>query len=483
MRAILILSALLLASIPRGPEVLLNDEPQLLIQSPNCLVAKEQADAIAIALGFSTASEHCGGLYTTAYLKGQTVPRVAIPQNLITYSDYTPPQVSPSPIPRAFEIPSTVPFAAASGDITAYIKLDALVLYLQPENLLETAFALEEGGIPRSDMTAEDSARSLLVRVRPITTQQILKVERIAATQQSVSSPFAARKIGFINDCNRVIASLSGLALTEARHRAGVMARAAGAGIGKVLAVADPGGNATDAVCDVGKDATLRQLAVAAQNDLEISKPIATSHLYATFVRSVSAAWQLELPKNDPAAYWPRSETLTEPFLAAGVRARGEAMIVNAVAPNRAAVLIPDWAYNEMARSPYGHSIRYFDLGSGALEPLVDLRAPSSDELKQSVSKLTNYLSEIAVKKGNLSNLWFLYSLDDCSMPIDTALYSATQRAIAAARGKPIRYLQMENLTTIGSASCSYEPATWDTWSQSGIPEDASTVATVISAY
>lgn len=291
MRASLLLSAAIVASMPQLPVPLSLEAPQLLIQNRDCAAAKLQAQALAAGLGFAQTRMSCGYGLTTVALVGRSPAQIVTPNGIITYSVFGGPPLPPQ-VSSAFEVPSDVPFVATSGDIAAYTKLDAMVLLLQTHDILKTAFALEEAGVPRGEMISLPGNNAVLVvRVRPITISRLLQIMRtIAADENSNSNSIT--KIGFVRDCDRTIASLGGLALEEAQRRANVVARAAQTELGNAIGVVDPGGNVTDAICGFGDDATTHQLAVAAQNT-----PLpgaGNSHLYATFVRSIRAARRIK---------------------------------------------------------------------------------------------------------------------------------------------------------------------------------------------
>lgn len=486
MRASLLLAASIVASMPQVPVPLSMKAPQLLIQNLDCTAAERQAKALAANLGFRQTRMTCFRGITTVALDGRTEAHSVTPSGLITYSLFSPLPKSEPEVRSLFEVPSDVPFVAASGDIVAYMKLDALVLLVPTDKMLKVAFALEEAGFSKSDMTSPPGNNQLLViRVRLISPSRILQIARIIAAQDGSRPPYAA-SIGFIRDCDGTIASLGGLALEEARRRADAMARAAQSELENTIGVVDPGGEVTDAVCGFGADATTDQLAAAAQN-AHLPGPGNSHLLYATVLRSIRVAWRLKGPPNGPGLPWgsldPPRDIKNFGFIADGVRASGEALLNN-VQPNRVSILIPDWSYDPLVRSQYSKYISYVDFGTGRLLPSITIAGRNAEELQKSLAGFQRYVSALARHPGESAALSFRYSQTNCGPALDAAVFEATQDAVKKAHGKPIRFLQQASAFPFGSSvSCLYESTPLDDWSSNPAPRAGASIAGVVAAY
>lgn len=486
MRVCFILAVLTIASTVH-PQVLPVDAPRVVIQSVNCAVPQHNANNIAQKLGFSQAVVTCMGGTARATLYGTSAPRAAPIPNLIAYSVPEPRSVSPSGVATTFRVPSDIPWVSTVGTIIAYVKTDALLLIVPANNPLATAFALENAGISRDDMTTEpssDSEKELFVRVRPLTISQVLKIDRVARQLHS----YARSQTAFVRNCDDIIASLSGLALDVARDRANLMARAARTGLDKLLGVVDPGGYVLDARCGLGADATVQQLAdaVNASPDLRF----ANGGLHATIVRSIHVAWRVKSPPNLAGQPWyevPDFKGLwyatgqRPAFLADGQRAHAEGLsLPNAIIPDRVTIRIPDWLYGAMQHSRYRMRM---SLEVGPLQPAVVLHAENVAQFERSVADFQEYVSRLAARTGRHSDLQFSYSRDDCRPATNTALFRATSDAIAGLHGKPIRYLQETSVFTGGDIPCEYEPVAGDVVSNSLAGRYGWAAASVVVGY
>jgi hypothetical protein len=489
MRAILMLAVFTVASMPPMPLALSTDAPRILVQTFDCAAAQLNANVIGAALGYSQARVSCGGSPAKATLEEPAAERFPVINSLIAYNlaDRT---QSLASVETPFKVPSDVPFVAATGSIVALVKLDAFVMSIRTDNALETAFALENAGIPRGDMVSDTSDEpALLVRVRPITGQQVLRIERIAKERQRDQGTLVYFTTGFVRDCNGVVASLGAAALTEARERARVMARAAQTGLGNVLGVIDLTGYVTDAVCGFGSDATIRQLA-AARDSASPSLRHRTSPLHATIIRSISAAWRLPLPPNPPGSPWYNDPDffgrwwITDPqpaFISDGARAHGEAAGPE-IEPTRVSIRMPDWAYAPLIDSPYATDLEYSSLGLSPYYPVVEIRAKGTSGLERVVAGVQSLVSGSAPRAERLSAWEFAYGRDDCRPEIYAALYRATLNAIAGTHDKPIRYLQETEASSLGNFYCTPAPMD-DAWTDLSMPRRGVGFAKVIAGY
>jgi len=487
MRVIVLLSALMLvASMPPQPSLLPTNAPQIVVLNSDCDAAQLSANIDAQSLGFSNARLKCAG-YPSGDLNGVAPPHSVLPTNLIAYSVQNEPPFSPASFGPWIEVPSSIPFVASVGHIVAYVKPDAMIVFMKPDNIVNTAFALEAAGVPKRDMFAvPEEDQSLYVRVRPVTAAQFSKIERVASAEQREKRILLLRT-SYIGDCNKTIASLGGAVLMQAQRRARVMAEAAGTHIGTLLAVFDASGGATDAVCGFGEDASMQQL-VAAAKDLNC-RTESCSHFYATVVRNVSAAWRLTLPPNPPTTSW-RSNPDAEgrfwdrtPFIADGsqIRAIGGG---NNVEPDRVMIFVPDWAKDAVRGSGYARNLEYYD-GELSLPPVLQVQAPTRQILQQRVTAIEQYFSRVAAQHAKSSDLVFRYSRDDCSNAIDGALYNAVKDAVKRLNGKRLRYLQQYNVQTIGLVYCGYEvnPQESEQYTAPDVPPNALSEATIVAAY
>lgn len=435
------------------------------VQNNDCAAARRSAGVISQALGFSEARVTCAVAGTLGTLTRPRPPRMPPVRNLITYSV---PETNHLPTPSAypaFEVPSDIPWVSTTGAVIAYVKLDALIMTVRVDNMLKTGFALENAGILQSDMMVDPRGTGgLVVRVRPITSAQVQKIIKVAASQ--LHDPFSPsyHKVAFVQDCDGTIASLSGLSLAVARERARVMARAAKTTLGPPLGVVDLGGDVTDAVCGLGRDATLSQLSAAPENWDSNTEP----GLRATVVRSVSAAWRLKLPPNPAGASWRLSPDLRASrwspssgiaFVADGMRSETDAIMGNAIVPDRVDVVFPDWAFEALQKSRYAPNLTDIGLNiSPPLLPAVVIRAANADELSRGVKEVQAYASQLALRSGKHFDLWYYYSRSDCRSVTDAALFKATSDAVAGLHGTKMRYLQETALFASGSIPCLYEP-------------------------
>ncbi len=381
-----------------------------------------------------------------------------------------------------FKVPSEIPWVSATSTILAYVKIDALLLRIGVDyNVLDVAFALENAGISRADITSEPfNNQMLFVRVRPVTVAQVLKIANIVKQQLNPPTYHVYSETAFVQDCNGTIASLSGLALAQAHERARLMAQAAGTSLGEPLGVVDSGGRVVDAVCGFGSDATVQQLMLAERQ--ATNRQGSHGELHASIVRSISAAWRLKLPANPSGEPWyswgnePR-----QAFIADGLRGHGDALL--SIVPNRASVIVPEWAYAGLRHSAYAPALKRVSLEMTPLEPLVVVHAKSLTQLVRLVAELQTFVSKLGAPLGKHQDLQAVYSSDDCTSATDAALFRATRNAIAQLAGKPLRYLQQTWLETFGDANCTYEPETDDAWSSVSAPRLGGAGASVVAGY
>jgi hypothetical protein len=394
-----------------------------------------------------------------------SVPARTVPvPGLIAYSDNGRWPENAPPTGRTVEVPSSVPFVAATGTIVGYVHLDALLVSLKTDNPVETAFALESRGIARGDIASlEYHDYRLLVRVRPITAAQVQKIASVVDGGRA-REPFLSA-IGFVSDCGSIVAPLGGLAVAKAREHARVMARGLQTHVGAVLGVVDSGWSIPDAVCGAQSNSSIKQLVMAARRNDPGTAVLPTPRLYATVSRSVSVAWQLDLPPNAPGFSWQQlpefrgrweADFLRPPFIADGQRAQGDGLLPNVVEPDRVRIIVPDWAASALERSPYAGNL--FDVSIGlALTHVVDLRAPNASSLQQRIDALRAYLERLPRPIDGSLNLSLLYSRDDCSAAIDNVLYRAARDAFAKTHGH-VRYIEERPPVIGGPVSCLYEP-------------------------
>ena len=485
------LAALLLGSMPPPfPAKLSPDAPQVLIRAFPCPAAQRDADYVAEALGFSQARLTCG-FRTVATLERPTNPRMPIVSNLVTYGVFDGVAASPR-VSTEFEVASGIPFAAAESSLVAYVKLDALEMHLQVRNALTTAFALEDAGISRNDITNQGDPSFLDVRVRPITAEQMLKVVRVAKRDNRYVS---YRETGFIRDCNGTVASLAGLALADAHRRALAMAQAARARLGSVLGVVDSGGSVTDAVCGFGSDATIRDLSIAAMNNPSYDHGQLTPPSYATVVRTISAAWRLVQPPNPPGPSWYENPDFrgfwwqhdTGAFVADGLRARGDVLWPKSLEANQVFVMIPDQAYEILAHSPYSSELTYLGLGLTPLYPTAVLSASNPLLLEKQIAALQTFVSKADPSGEALRGWSFYFGRADCSPDLNNVVYQATRAALARMNGKLLRYLvEVEGTTyNVGCTPYPVQDFAGPTvqWSDSSVPQKGATSASVIAGY
>ncbi|HET9392314.1 MAG TPA: hypothetical protein VFO29_02145 [Candidatus Rubrimentiphilum sp.] len=482
-----LLALLVVASMPVFPQVLPVDASGVVILKIDCAVAQQNANRIAQGLGFSQARVTCMGGTARATLYGAHAPLAASVPTLIGYSIAEPRSFSPPTIATTFRVPADIPWVSTSGEIVAWVKTDALLLEIPTNNPLPAAFALENAGISRNDMVAERSDEgALYIRVRPLNIAQVLKIARIA--RQSPINSYVRTKTAFVRNCDDKIATLTGLALGVARDRASLMARAARTALGTPLGVVDPGGYVLDARCDLGADASAKQLAdiVNASPDVRF----ANGGLGATVVRSVHVAWRLRLPPNPAGQPWNEQPdfnglwdgTAQGPaFLADGQRAHADAVSPpDGIVPDRVTILTPDWAYGALRNSHYRTSV---SLVTDPLQPAVVLRAATTAKLQKRVSEFQEYITRLAARVGKHPGLQFYYSRDDCRHATDAALLRATGDAIEGLHGAPIRYLQETSISTTGYVSCNYKPIEGDVTPNSHFGIDGAAVASVVVGY
>jgi len=375
------------------------------------------------------------------------------------------------------------------------VKLDALLLSLGSDNPVEEALALHDAGIATDDIASlPDRAEKLLVRVRPVTPAQVLKIISVAKQYRSDSAWPVYWSLGFVADCKDAIAGLGAIAVNRAREHAVVMAAAAHTRLGEVLGVVDAGSNIPDAVCDVDVNSPARKLAVAglnAQRNGSHAMQMAP-RFYATIFRSLDVAWRLQRPANPPGTrylslpqfrdrWWlhvPRPA-----FVADGKQAHGDALIPNAFEPDRVRIMLPRWAAPAVLKSRWGNAVSLvFDFGMP--NPVLDLRAKQPKTLQQEIDKATAFLSGLKPPAGQSLGLTYWYSRSDCSAAIDTAIYRATRDALAKTGGH-FRYLWGRELDgfALGQISCTYEPDERDQWLATGKLPKGGAGSEIVAGY
>lgn len=470
MRVIALLSALVLASLPRFAPAL---APTIYLRSVSCAAAQGNASAIGAALGFSHAHVTCLRSPVAA-LYGPVPPKLKPVPGLIAYSGNEHNQSGAPRVGQTVQIPSDVPFVAATGSIVGYVKVSTLLLSLDTDDAVSLAFALEDVGVRRDDIvTSKFKGATFVVRVRPVSAAAVRKIIAVVNAQQI--GPLRTRPVywtaGFLNDCDSVIADLGGLAVARAADHARTMARAAKSRLREVLRVVDSGDNIPDAICGVPKDASTTAYVKAAIDAFEMTgvRALSTPQLYATIMRSVSVAWRLDLPRNGPGSQWQRlpefqfiSRTREKPaFISDGLRVEGNALLPNTVEPNRIRIYPPAWTLDKLRKSPFSHEVTDLEFGIPPVRPQIDIRARTSAELKEKLDGVLAYLRKIPVPKGASLDLSFLYSRGDCSSAVDEALYHATLDAVAKAHGH-IRYLEEYYAEVSAPVICTYELGPYD---------------------
>jgi hypothetical protein len=474
MRAVL-LAGLLVASIPWGPRPLPAATPVAIISSTDCAAGARDARFIAETLGFVHTSPTCQYGSTYATLSGTTAPRIPAVRSLIAYSIVDSNAFQPRNNFLTFEVPDDIPWVSAQATALAYVKIDALLLDIQADNILDTAFALEKAGVSRDDMMANPRSpeRRLLVRVWPLTVARVREIAQVARQQVDPRYTFYFEAKAFIRDCDSVVAPLNGLALSEARARANAMARAAHTKLAEPLAVIDSGGTVVDAICGLGSDATVHQL--AALEEAGNYQNVRGGNLDATIVLSISAAWRLNLPPNPPGTAWRGLPPNTwyalggwVGFLADGQRALGDALLPNSIIADHVRALVPDWAESALQKSPYAYGLTHVSFDLSPFRPALVLRAGNPTMLSRKVNSVRAFISHLPQNAGRSVELGLVYGRDDCRAAVRDALFQATGKAIAQLHGARIRYLQERSAETIGPVSCAYEP-TEDDWPSAGV--------------
>ena len=421
----------------------------------------------------------------------RSAPRFSPLAQLIAYSaDYRPQSGSPA-VTQTAQIPANVPFVAANGNITAYVRLDALLLSVNTDNAVRTAFALENAGVSQRDIASLNlNGASLVVRVVPITAARVRNIVDAVKAAQTYRARPVSWSAGFLHDCGALSAGLGGLALVHAERHARVIADAAHITMGDVLGVVDSGATVTDAICGVAKDANVSQLAKVALFD-NMQHVLGTPQLYATVQRSVSAAWRLNLPANSPGTpstaafdygrhWWGNGPVPA--FIADGSRADGAAVLARAIEPTSVRVFPPEWTLSALRASSYARNALDLSFGIPPLRPQVLLTARDGAALEHRVSRLLKFLSGISPPNGAALDVSFLYARADCSAAIDAALAQATQDALTKTRGR-IRYLEERSSMSASGVSCTYEPAIYDYPQRTPAPSPAGAIADVIAGY
>ena len=218
-----------------------------------------------------------------------------------------------------------------------------------------------------------------------------------------------------------------------------------------------------------------------------------TLQFHATILRSLSAAWRLDLSPNPPVpssqswrttypGWW--ANTPRVPFIADGLHLEGDALLPKAFYPNLVRIEIPDWMPSGLTRTPYAKEITYMPIGLGQLNPVLVLRASSAAALQVRVAQARDDLSRIAASQGRSLDVWYLYGRDDCTYAVDAALYAATQAAIAKTPARSVRYLEERDSEKLGQISCTYLPTPQDYWSPAAtFPHAGGSIASVIAGY
>lgn len=486
---VIVLLALLLGSMWTYPRPL---DPPELVAAPlgDCEVMSRNGLAIAHALGYANAG-YCGH----GILAERITPRAPMVPGLIAYSGNERwPNGAPL-IGTTLEVPSDIPFVATTGSIIGYVKLDALLLSLGSDNPVEEALALHDAGIATDDIVSlPERAEKLLVRVRPVTPAQVLKIISVAKQYKSDSAWPVYWSLGFVANCENAIAGLGALAVNRAREHAAVMAAAAHARLGDVLGVVDAGSNIPDAVCDVDVNSPTRKLAVAGLN-ARLNRSNAMQILprfYATIFRSLDVAWRVQRPPNSPGMrylslpqfsgrWW--LQVPRPAFVADGKQVHGDALIPNAFEPDRARIILPQWAAPAMLKSRWASAVSWaFESSTPHLA--LDLRARQPKTLQHEIDSATAFLSAIKPPTGQSLDLTYWYSRTDCSAAIDTAIFRATQDALAKTGGT-FRYLWGRELDgfALGQISCTYEPDEHDQWLTTGKLPHGGAGSEIIAGY
>jgi hypothetical protein len=146
-------------------------------------------------------------------------------------------------------------------------------------------------------------------------------------------------------------------------------------------------------------------------------------------------------------------------------------------------VLIPDWAYDALQKSPYAPDLTHIGVNIGPPSPAIAMRAASPAQLERRVMSFQDYASRLAMRLGKHLDLSFLYSQSDCRSATNAALFWATSDAIAGLHGKAIRYLQETSVFATGFVSCLYEPTSEDEWLNSSTSKGGTAAAFVVVGY
>lgn len=476
MRAIALALALIVAMIQMPPTRISPDVPRAFLRASNCADAQHSANLLAAAIGFAHATVTCRD--DAARFEGNAPARMPPVPQLIAYN----PLAAHAPQgPARVEVPGDVPFVAAYGSVVAYARLDALIVAIATDDPLASAFDLEDAGIRRRDiMTGPTNGVSrLLVRVRPISVHQVLKITNAARKHFSGRYP-VGWAVGFVQNCDAAIASLGPFALAQARDHARIMASVARSPLGRLLAIVDHGGGVNNAICGKGAESTTSALGTAS---LQAPDSVRTGvHLYASVTRALSVAWRMELPPNPPGRIWRTGPGWPHVFAADGAFAEGGAVIPNALEADRVQILVPDWAPQALRGSPYARDLTYVGLGNGPLLPAIELQARNAAQLAQRVAAARADLAS-RTPAGQSLGVSFVYSRRDCRAAIDAALYAATQDAIARTHAARIRYLQEDGTDTAGPIKCDYQPAPDIVLPESTVYVRGGTIAGVMAGY
>ncbi len=486
---VIVLLTLVLGMIGEFVHPLSTRAPQLVAaRLGDCGDRDRNGKAIAQALGYAKTGS-CG----QGDLSEPIPPRAAMVPGLIAYSGNERGVPNHAPlIDATLQVPGDIPFVATTGRIIGYVKVDALLVSLLTDNPVEEALALLDAGVDRNDIASlPDAANAkLVVRVRPITAAQVLKIIAIAKRYKDTNGWPLYWSMGFVADCNDAIAALGALAVNRARDHARVMATAANTQLGKVLGVVDAGANVSDALCGSDANASTHDLAVAAlrpQTHAAYDMPF-IPQFYATIYRTLDVAWRLRRPPNPPGTPLRRqfsARSLPRPaFVADGMQTYGDALIPNAYRPDRVRILLPQWAVAPLLKSHYAHALSWVAFGLESMHPTLDLRSADPAVLQRSIDKAKAFLAGIEPPAGQSLHLSYWYARDDCSAAVDAAIFQATRNAMGKTGGR-IRYLWGRELdgSVLGEISCSYEPGPNDQWLTSSTLPTGGAESEIVAGY
>ena len=497
MRFAAILASILIASFGYFPQRLSPSNPQIQIPAfgQDCAPATADARILAHSLGYSAVSMTCGGRTPLATLSGPVHPYDTFVPGLLTYSENAHLPFHEPSTRQSFEVADSVPFASGNGKIVGYIKPDAMLISLQTDNPVETTLELLDAGIARADIAGMASGvgnAKLVVRVRPVTGAQVRRIVRVAESAEHNQWPiyWAAR---FVTDCPRVIAALGTIALRTAREHAQVLAEAAQARLGAPIGVLDYGAVIPDAICLQAPAASLHDLIQAVVHEPDRSNPIDSMqpHIYATVVRSLSAAWRLNVPANPPGRPWYADPLFNgrccggAPFVADGKWAIAPALLPGTADANRAQIDVPQWVGDALSAHGYAKNDDFAN-NAGPRPVSIVLRAPDSAQLEKLIFELQDYVKTFPQTGAKMPSLSIRVWRSDCSAALDAALALAARNAIAKihAAGGAMRLMEERDAEIAGMLPCTAAPRTDEItdWPPSKRPLNGGGVAEVYAA-